>query len=176
MEKDLHDFLVGAKNAVRTTVIISREQAPGGAQYISISRPEGGNLYKFWYKPGRNQDKDQPPPKHTGGRKPYIMLMVDEVERLRAKGVANTEELIGCLVSLGKNIEWSTGRLVHKRSKKALRYKDLQALFGYGNKRLNRILGELKEHELLFSTSDGYVVSRALIKKGNAARNKEDGR
>lgn len=165
MERQLLDFLNGTANAVRLNVVISREVLPNGSQYIVISSDEGVR-YEFYQNPKKPAKKDRPPPKHTGGKKPYIMLMVDEVEQLREQGVSNVEELIGFLACLGKYIEWNTGRLIHKRSKKLLKYKDLQNIFTFGNKKLNRILNELKSHDLLFSTQEWYVVATRLIKKG----------
>lgn len=161
-------FLNGETNAVKADVIISRERAPTGMQYITISG-ENGTLYSFWHNPQKKaRDK---PPKHTGGKKPYIILMVDEIEKLRSEGVPNIEGMIGFIVCLGKHIEWNTGKLIQSRNKKPLQYKDLQAMFNYGNRKLNRVLTELKEHDLLFNTKEGYFISTRFIKKGKT--NKE---
>jgi len=175
MEKDLLDFLNGNTNVlIPQGVTITRDKAPNGQEYITVKIDNGNReltLYSFWHNPNKPAKKDKSPPKHTGGKKPYVMLMVEEIEKLKKGGVKNVEELAGYLVSLGKYVEWNTGRLIHDRSKNPLKYKELQAIFGCGNKKLNRLLGEMKEHELLYSTDGGYVISSRLIKKGKT--NKE---
>lgn len=174
VEKDLVKFLNRQINAVRLEVVIVRESLPNGVEHLLI-RPaceEHKDLLvtESWVNPKKPKASEQP--KHTGGKKPYIMLMVSEVEKLRGQGVKNVEELIGYLVCLGKYIEWNTGRLVRKRSKKPLKYADLQKIFPCGNRKLNKILAELKEHDLLFGTKEGYFISTRLIKKGKT-KNKE---
>jgi len=173
MRKELLDFLNGITNAVILgDTVLSREIAPNGYQHLFLNTVEDNvNIFEVWYNP-KQKNSNKGPPKHTGGKKPYIMLMVDEVEKLRNQGVGNVEELIGYLVCLGKYIEWNTGRLVQKRSKKPLKYADLQKIFPCGNRKLNKILAELKEHDLLFGTKEGYFVSTRFIKKGKT-KNKE---
>lgn len=169
MDKELLKFINGEINVIQLNMTLVREPLlPNGFTHI-IGRPSNERdekllLLDSW--DGKRPKSDAP--KHTGGKKPYIILMVDEVEKLRAQGVVNVEELIGYLVCLGRYIEWSTGRLIHKRKKTSLRYKDLQGIFPCGNRKLNRILAELKEHDLLFKTTDGYFISYRFIKKGKA--------
>jgi hypothetical protein len=92
--------------------------------------------------------------------------MIDKLEELKATGIINIEELIGFLVCLGNHIEWHTGKLINKRSKKQLKYTDLQKIFSCGKRKLDKILKELQRHNLLFNTSEGYFISTDLIKKG----------
>ena len=170
MDKGLHDFLNGNSNVLcLSEAIITRDKTPTGSEYITIKIDNGNKeleLYSFWHNPNKPVKKDKPPPKHTGGKKPYIMLMVDEIERLKKDGVSNVEELAGYLVSLGKYVEWNTGRLIHTRTKNQLKYKDIQKIFNCGNKKLNRLLADMKDHELLYLADGGYVISSRLIKKG----------
>lgn len=169
MDRELLDFLEGKTNAVRlgNDLVLSRDIAPNGYHQLYITPIDGDvPLYKFWHNP-KHSNKDSPP-KHIGGKKPYLMLMTQEIVKLREQGVTNVEELVGflaCMSSTG-NIEWGTGRLIKKRSKKPLRYEDLLKLFSGGRTKLNRILSELKEHDLLFNTQEGYFISTRFIKKG----------
>ena len=172
MDKNLADFFSGATNVISGNITIIRESIPDGSQFWTIKRDDV-EIISFWHNPKNKPAKEKPPPKHTGGKKPYIMLMVGEVEKLRAQGVCGVEELIGYLACLGQYIEFNTGKLIHKRSKKPLQYKDLQRIFPCGNKKLNRILRELKEHDLLFNTQEGYFISSRLIKKGKANKKAE---
>ena len=174
MRKELLDFLNGVTNAVRLEdTILSRDVLPNGYQRLVLNTVENdATLFEWWHNPKEKRNKNDTP-KHTGGKKPYIMLITGEVENLRKQGIPNLEELIGFLVCLGNNIEWHSGRLINKRSKKSLKYKDIQKLFSGGRKKLDRILRELKEHDLLFSTEEGYFISTRIIKKG---KTKKEGR
>ena len=165
MDKNILQYIVGETNVLQTNVIISRETTSRGMQYIHVTAGDEV-LYEFWHNPN-NVPKDKKP-KHSGGKKPYLMLMVEQVEELRKSGVKNVPELIGYLVCLGKYVEWSTGRLIQARSKKSLQYKHLQQIFTCSNKTLNKILADLKEYDLLFHTTEGYFISPKLIKKGAA--------
>ena len=172
MDKQLHEFLSGSVNATRQgDLLISREGNLSGSHIIRVKViAENADLpmYEFWYNPNKVK-KNNTNPKHAGGKKPYIMVMVEEIEKLRGQKVKNVEELVGFLVCLAQYIQWNTGKLIHKRSKKPIQYKDLQGLFGCGNKKLNRILSDLKAHDLLFGTQEGYFVSSGFIKKGKGA-------
>lgn len=164
MNGDLIDYLQNNSNVVSTNVIISRETTLSGLQYIHISAGDKV-LYEFWHNPNKKNDDDNKP-KSTGGKKPYLMLMIQEIEKLRSSGVKNTEELIGFVACLGQNVEWNTGKLIQKRSKKPLKYKELQNIFQCGKRKLDRVLGDLKSNGLLVNTQEGYFISSDLIKKG----------
>ena len=171
MDKKICDFYNGDSDILPLPPgsYLVREKSPNGTNFMTLKMPNGEKdliVDSWWSKPGKPAKKDKDPPKHTGGKKPYIMLMVEEIEKLKKGGVKNVGELAGYLVSLSKNVEWGTGKLIHDRTKKPLKYKELQTIFGCGNKKLNRLLGDMKEHELLYSTDGGYVVSSRLIKKG----------
>lgn len=104
--------------------------------------------------------------KNTGGKKPYVMLMSEKLsELLKEKRV--TIEQIGCLTMLSQNIEWGTGRIVQKRSKKPLRAKDIQELLGISHNTLDKIISDLKQNELISVKSDGYYISTDLFKRGS---------
>jgi hypothetical protein len=167
MDKNLVKYVVGETDIAQANVILVREKTNKGMQRIQVKCGDD-LLYEFWHNPSGKQGRS--PPKHSGGKKPYIMLMVEQVEELRKQGVKDVEELIGFLVCLGNFVEWNTGRLIQKRSKKSLRYDDLLKLVSFGKRKLDKIITELKKHDLLFNTTEGYFISGKLIKKG-AARN-----
>lgn len=173
LDKDMLRYL----NYETSTVIIggyfmiSREVAPNGYEFIteSIINSEGKDtVYRqYWHNPKSRVDNKKPP-KHTGGKKPYLMLMINEVEELRNQGVKNVEELIGYVACLGKYIEWNTGRLIHKRSKKPIQYKDLVEIYKCSKPKLNKMINLMKEHDLLYYTDEGYFISQKYIKKGKS--------
>jgi hypothetical protein len=158
------EFQNGSIKAVKVDAVISKEVTSAGMEYIHVSI-DGEEVYSFWKNPSGVKKKSAP--KSMGGKKPYIMLMLQEVEKLRSQGIDNIEELIGFLVCLGNNVEWGTGRLIHKRSKKQLMYADLQKMFNFGKRKLDRVIKDLRQHELLIGNDEGYFISDLLIKKGS---------
>lgn len=172
MEKDLIRLLNGETNVARFDGLIKREVMPNGTVHFWVTNYDGEEvvLCEEYRKPGGKRNKGSP--KHSGGKKPYVMLMTDEIEAIKKQGVKNTEELVGFLASLSKYVEWNTGKLIQKRSQKPLQYKDLREIFPYGNKKLNRILSDLKDNDLLYGTAEGYFISSRIIKKG---KNKSKG-
>jgi len=183
MDKQLLKFINKEVNAAEADTLITRETTSNGMEYITISlkiNNEYKQLYSFWHNQKKknreppvvndNNTVEEKKPKTTGGKKPYLMLMIKEIKALHDKGVKNVAELIGTVACLGENIEWNTGRLIKKRTKQALKYKDLQEILGYSNGKLSKILNELKEHDLLFKTEEGYFISSKYIKKGKMER------
>jgi len=176
MDKKIVDFYNNESDILPLPVgsYIVREKSPNGTNFMTLKMPNGDGkelvVDTWWSNPNKPAKKDKDPPKHTGGKKPYVMLMIDEIERLKKSGVKNSGELIGNLVSLGKHIEWNTGKLINTRTKNPLKYKELQIILGYGNKKLNRLLGDMRDNELLHSTDGGYVISSRLIKKGKMSK------
>jgi hypothetical protein len=164
MDKQWLDFIEGRINAVKVETIISREQTKQGTELIHITI-DNSDLYQFWHNPNKTKVRDSPP-KHTGGKKPYVMLMIEQIETLRKKNISNIEELIGFMACLAGNVQWHTGKLIHKRSKKQLMYADLLKLFSCGKRKLDRILKDLQVNDLMTHSQEGYFVSRELIKKG----------
>lgn len=172
MDKDLYKYLTHASNIFVGELKITRDVAGNGWEYIRVCLPDGTELYAHWHNP-KKKPRDSPP-KNTGGKKPYLMLMIDEIEKLREDGVQNVEELIGYIVCLGKNIEWNTGRLIHKRTKKSLRYVDLLKIYGCSKPKLNKMLRLMKENDLIYHTDSGYYVSSKYIKKGKMKGDNRD--
>lgn len=164
MDNQLLNFMNGDTNVIKIETIISREITPQGMEYVHITTMDGRMNYNFWHNP--NNTKKESQPKNTGGKKPYLMLMVEQLDKLRSKNVSNVEELVGFMVCMGSSIEWGTGKLIHKRSKKPLKYIDLQKMFSGGRHKLDRIIRELRENDLLSSNQEGYFISSELIKKG----------
>lgn len=167
----LLDYLAGGVNVIELKVILSRERAPNGASLIRVLH--GDRLIHMLWEPakGNKSDQESPspsPPRHTGGKKPYVMVMLKELDRVFKGKKSDQLEVIGFLVRFCRNIEWGTGRLINKRTKNPLRYDDLMRISGCGRTRLNRILSKLKEQSLLSRAKEGYFVSTSLIRKGRS--------
>jgi hypothetical protein len=141
--------------------VVSREIMPNGVECVYVSI-DGNVLYQFFAgKKKCTVDK----PKHTGGKKPYLMVVVERIEGLRDKGIDNIEEMVGFMVCLGELIDWTTGKLRHKRSKREVTYSDLVKHTG-SKRKLDRLIKQLEAEELLFKTESGYFISREIVKKG----------
>lgn len=173
MDKELLKYINKETNVlIQGNIKITRDTTPQGVENINVFVMDKGDelpLYNnIWYDPNKN--KSDKKPKNTGGKKPYLMLMVSEIEALREKGVKKVEELIGYVVCLGNYIEWNSGRLIHKRSKKPIQYKDLQEIYKCGNNKLNKMIKLMKDNDLLYYTDEGYFISQKYIKKGKSQR------
>lgn len=162
MDKKILSYITRETDVLETNAIISREKTDKGMEYIHISFGEK-ERYTFWNNPAKARDH---PPKTTGGKKPYVMLMVQKVSELQKQGIKNIEEIIGFLVLLSDNIEWNTGRIINKRSKKPLKYDDLRNKYSSGNSKFAKSMKLLTDNSLLEHKPEGYFISTDLIKKG----------
>jgi hypothetical protein len=175
LDEELKEYLFGNNNAAVATVVLLREPTSDGVEHITIKTADGEyTIYDFWRNPNKAGKGNKGPPKHTGGKSPYIKLMTEEIRRLHKEGLQGREESLGTLLYLSDNVEWGTGRLVNKRSKKPLCRGDLIKMLGYGDQKLSRIVKSLKEHGLLTHTSEGYFISPRLMRKGGKTKQEGD--
>lgn len=183
MEQSLREFFTNGATVAEFHAIVSRERLPNGVERISIKELDtGAELWSFWQNPNVVKAADPEHPKGVGGKKPFVMLMVEEVESLCAcddKGerkVKNAEEIIGWLARLARYIEWRTGKLIYKRKRKRrqdgtfkeqeLGYNDLLRIYHCSRNKLDKMLSQLRKLGFLTHTGEGYFVSKRLIKKG----------
>lgn len=178
----LRDYIDGKSNVLvleegykfKTT----RESTPNGFEYIEeyIVEESTGKEYffrKMWHNPNESIVKDKTKSKNIGGKQPYFMVMINEVEKLKKLDIKDRLDITGFITIVGKNIEWNTGRLINTRNKKQLQYKDLLEITGCGKTKLDRILKTMKNNSLLsyekpsVSKDGGYFISSNIIKKGN---------
>lgn len=167
-------LIIGGRFSFKTT----RERAENGAEYIEeyIIDTKTGKEYflrKLWHNPKKESVKDKSRSKNIGGKQPYFMVMINEVEKLKKLDIKDRLDVTGFITIVGKNIEWNTGRLINVRSKKQLQYKDLLEITGCGKTKLDRILKTMKDNNLLTYVKPsadkvgGYFISSKIIKKGN---------
>ena len=163
MKDGMRKYLSGQQNAVRDQFIISREKA-GGCEHVHVSHPELAEpLYQFW-----TGKKKANSPKHTGGKKSYVMVMIRELAGLIANDLP--AENVGYLMCLVPFVEWGTGRLVLGRDNRQMTLADIQQKFKRSRRKTLYILSNLKKHGLLVRDAGGYALSRSLIKKGGIAK------
>ena len=180
--KYLRDYTDGKSNVLilddRFTFKTVRDVASNGYEYIEeyIIEKETGREYffrKMWHNPRDDIVKDKTKSKNTGGKQPYFMVMINEVEKLKKLDIKDRLDIVGFITILGKNIEWNTGRLIKTRSKKQLLYNDLLEITGCGKTKLDRILKTMRDNNLLTyvrpsaDRDGGYFISSKIIKKGN---------
>lgn len=161
MDKELTRFLEGEINVYRGELTIGRERAEGRPSAYFVIKAGDAVLKEWWGGIGNVSQG-----KTMGGKKPYIMLMTDTLHELMQDGKINLTEL-GCLVALTSNIEWGTGKIIHRRTKAALTAKEISALLGVSQSTFNRVVKGLKASKLISVTKDGYFVSYKLFKKGS---------
>jgi hypothetical protein len=178
VKKETEEYIRGERNATRDEFILSREKA-GNAEriYISVIGNDDQDIvriYETWAKkcrriPVSNPDiadipQKSPTPKHTGGKRPYIMVMqdrsIDDIS-IEARGFLFT-------VFCKNNIEWHTGRLINRRSKKPLTIAAIAKEFNLKSDCLRKILRELKKAGILSynNRAKAYFINQDFAKKG----------
>lgn len=174
-DKELNDYMHGNTDAAIVTVAILREPLENGVEHITIQSVGNDGkpvvLYEFWNSKKKGPGKESAP-KRVGGKASYTKLMSEEIKRLHNEGLQGREESLGVLLFLSGNVEWGTGRLINKRSKKPLKYEDLEKLLGYSNKKMNRVIADLKRYGYMSHTAEGYIVSNRIMQKGVSEKGK----
>lgn len=179
MDKNLLDFINRKTNVVIIgNLMKSREVKSNGWEFYTetiiypLDRSKDVVWHTYWINPKEKKTNDKP--KHTGGKKPYSMLMTEElkatIEKLKENGVKNAEEVLGYMFILTEYSEFNTNKLIHKRNKKPLQYKDLQEVFDCSSNKLNKMIKILKDNDLLSNTNEGYFISQDFIKKGKSQK------
>lgn len=185
VKKETLEYLRGERNATRDEFILSRERT-GSAEYVYVSLPCNTEpIYKLWTKkPKRvcrqlgviqtvsaapNGDGNARRAKHTGGKRPYAMVMQDMADVIRDISIDSCGLLMK-IVCCGC-IEWHTGRVIDKRSKKPMTMRMMASEFGIGIVKAKSMLAELT-HKKVFRydrSQRAYFVERSLVKKGGAS-------
>jgi len=178
VKKEMLEYLRGERNAVRDEFILSREKSRG-SELVHVSHPElEESLYDLW-SPAKHKKRhplvneqsakaqdEVAQPKNTGGKRPYIMLMednsgIDDGLSLEASGLLYK-------IFRGGHVEWHTGKVIHKRDKKAMTFNLMSKQFKIGKKKLRRLLAELTSKKVVkYDTGKrAYFTDRKLAKKG----------
>ncbi len=166
VKKETLEYLCGDRNAVKDEFIISRETT-GAAELVRVSHPEMEEpIYALWQTTKRRK-KEGSRPKHTGGKKPYVILLYENKINLSL-------EASGLLLKIiqGGCIEWHTGRLIRKRDKRTMNVNMMMKEFNLGRLKLNRLMLELTTKGALNydKSSRAYFIARDLVKKGGVLR------
>lgn len=183
MKEETREYLRGERNATRDEFVLSRE-AVGQAERVYLSLPDEENttIYELWTKKAKKNKRATPvgdivtmevvdsraeqEPKHTGGKRPYVMVMQDkskEIESLslESRGFLLTLYCSGC-------VEWNTGKIIHRRTKKNLHRATMPKQFNVSPTALKSVLAELSGKKIITydPSQKAYFVSRDFAKKG----------
>ena len=161
MDKELLDYLNHNTNVFNANLTVGRETMPNGMEYLTFSLPDGTVIYDKWHNPKKKISRN--PPKHTGGKKPYIMLMLEALRKMQGD---NVDLAISSAIMLSDNIQWNTGLLVEK--KKPVNYEGLKKIFNCSNDKVSKRIKAMQETGILLKDKDGYKISTDFIKKGGA--------
>jgi hypothetical protein len=166
VDNQLLRFLNKEVNVVNTSVLIGRERAGEGKEYITITyKDQGQPLYSFWHKHKRNKGKDVKP-KHTGGRSSYVKAYINKLlEHMKDKV---DHESIGVCVHLFPYLEWDTGYLyVGKgKRKRKMTKEDMAKILRVSLSTHTRIMRKLKSTKLMTHDSVGYKFTGGFFVKG----------
>ena len=183
LKKETLEYLRGERNATRDEFILSRENA-GSAEYIYVSLPSISEpIYQLWTKKARRRrvkeqgtahlvsvevDGSSKGMKHTGGKRPYVMVMQDRDFMLEGVGL-DACGLVFKLICCGC-IDWHTGRIMDKRSKESLTRWMMADKFGIGPKKIKTVLAGLTRRKVLkYDRSQrAYFINRSLVRKGGS--------
>lgn len=189
MDKDITDFILGKHDLLvlydkngNPAFKIDRSKTNANSQFIyEAFIVDDNNKDKVWNKHWRNYFGEYVEPnkkrKSMGGKKPYVMLMTEEVKKLLDKNIKNVDEVLGFLIILSGYMEFHTGKLIDKRQRLKkkqlpLQYSDLLEVCNYSRTKLDKMIKITKEHSLIYyekPTKDnegGYFISSNIIKKG----------
>ena len=162
--------------------MMSREVV-GQVEYISVSLPDSEEpiltVWRSRKKKGEKERKrkkgesEEPVgeivkvrPKHTGGKRPYIMLMQDQRDTINNLSI----DAAGLIMKLlaGGFIAWNTGQIIDRRTKKALTAENISTRFTIGKNKLKAILKELTEYKIIKydPSKRSYFFNARFARKG----------
>lgn len=178
MKKETLEYLRGERNAVKDEFIISREKTDT-AELLHISHPDIEEpLYQLWHTTKckkvvscKGEIGEPVKPKHTGGKKPYVVL-VQEVGQVEDAALSIEASALLWKLIRGGHVEWHTSRLIRKRDKAALTKAMMQEMLKVGAVKIKRALSELTAKKILTydRSARAYFIDRKLVKKGGALR------
>jgi hypothetical protein len=173
VKPETREYILGERNAIRDEFILSRERA-GNAEYVNVTLPgEQQPIYSLWtQKPQKYKATEatgeivKNPPKHTGGRRPYIMLMQDQQDVLNVL----TLDAAGLLLKLiaGGFIDWHTGRIVDRRTKQPLTSVMMRTRYKLGATKIKAMIKELTKNEVIKydRKQKAYILNAKFARKG----------
>lgn len=178
MKKETLEYLRGERNAVKDEFIISREKTDT-AELLHISHPDIEEpLYQLWHTTKckkvvscKGEIGGPVKPKHTGGKKPYVMLVQEAGQGEDADLSIEASALLWKLIR-GGHVEWHTSRLIRKRDKVSLTRVMMQEMLKVGAVKIKRALSELTAKKILTydRSARAYFIDRKLVKKGGVLR------
>lgn len=171
MKKETREYILGERNATRDEFILSREST-GNAEYVSVSLPDADEpIYTLWTKKPKKRKGSEKAgeivkPKHTGGKRPYIILMQDQhekLDKLSAEAAGLALKMMG-----GGFVEWDTGRIIDRRTKQPLTIAAIRTRYKLGASKAKALIKELTENEFIkYDRKErAYFFNAQIARKG----------
>lgn len=175
MNDDLIKFLLGESKAVNlgSGNVISAEHYTDTWWQIILANDDE-EVFRLNYNPKTKRDENKAPPKNTGGRKSYAMLMMKELDKIINADIPHKLETVGFITYMSRFAEWGTGKIVKKRTKQPIKYEEMLEILSLGHKKLSDIITNLRSLDLLKHTSEGYFISPIIVKKGKTIKKEAD--
>jgi len=172
VKKETQEYILGIRNATRDEFILSRESA-GNAEYVVLCLPDMEEpIYALWTKKPKKRKGSARTgeivnkPKHTGGKRPYIMLMQDNKDIVDKIPL----EAAGMLLKLlaGGFIEWDTGRIIDRRTKKPMTRENIKNRYRLSPKDTKTIFKALTDSNIIKHDQKerAYFFNAQFAKKG----------
>jgi hypothetical protein len=175
LDKELAEYLSGARNCVSACVHISRQNL-GNSEKIFIGVPDAkDNVYAFYNSKVKREKAEKTqtengfnfesiPSAGTGGKEAYIMVVLSKFEKipdLSRDAKAMIFDLFGC-------VEWNTCRLIRQRDKISLTKAAIAEITKMGLVKTKKTLSELIKNNVIRydRKQKAYYLSRHFVKKG----------
>lgn len=172
MKKETQEYILGIRNATRDEFILSREST-GNAEYVNVCLPDMEEpIYALWTKKPKKRNGSARTgeivnkPKHTGGKRPYIMLMQDNNDIINKLPL----EAAGLMLKLltGGFVEWDTGRIIDRRTKKPMTRENIKNRYRLSPKDTKTIFKALTDSNIIKydQKERAYFFNAQFAKKG----------
>lgn len=154
-------FLNREVNVVNANVLIGREQANTGTEFITITSCDNEEpIYSFWNKHTRKPSTN---PKHTGGKPAYIKLYIKKVLKNNID-----YDLIGVCFKLSAYMRWDAEYLeIGKgRRRRYIASDDIAKILNVSRATTFRLLKRMRASGLIDHDSTGYKLTGGYFVKG----------
>lgn len=154
LEADVFASFANGYSACPVEVVITREIADNGAEYLRVSDYSREDLV---YLQGWRSGEKKKPGKR-GGKETLHIVNFHQMGRMPV-------ELQQMVLQLAPYMK-RDGLLTSKNYKRALSWKDIAAIWQLNRSRTFEILEELSHHGAIMQNEVGYYINRGFVRRG----------